>query len=98
MSMTAGFLAHTALKFLLEFEDISYYLQYNARNEFFQNNLFIPNPQCIDPLCQHNQKWVLDNNIDTIKHRKEKILKKKKSQIFEKEDFSEWGIEIIEDS
>lgn len=35
MSMTAGFLAHTALKYLLEFEEISYYLQYNAKNEYF---------------------------------------------------------------
>lgn len=54
MAITAAFLAHTSLKYLLEFEDISYYLQYNARSEFFSNNIFRPNPDCLDKCCQKN--------------------------------------------
>lgn len=101
--ITAGFLAHTALKYLLEFEDISYYLQYNARNEFFQSNIFRPNVECMDKQCLENQKYVKENGISYIKAR-ENLIKAKKAEKNKvrigvvDEKMKKWNIDIIEDS
>ena len=48
-------MTHTAMKMLLEFEDITYYVQYNARNEFFSLNTFRPSPDCNDKNCMKVQ-------------------------------------------
>jgi len=77
MGITAGFLAHTTLKFLLGFEDISYYLQYNARNEFFQKSEFAPNPECKDGNCLQRQCEHAQACKDFKKARQEMIDKKK---------------------
>jgi len=37
MGITAGFLVQNALKYLLEFGDVSFCLCYNARSDFFSN-------------------------------------------------------------
>lgn len=87
---------------MLEFEDVSYYLQYNARNEFFQSNIFKPNVECMDKQCLQNQKHILDNKIDSIKARKETISARKalRAQEFvvDDEEAKKWEIDIIEDS
>ena len=51
MGITAGFMAHTAMKLLLEFEYVQPYLQYNARSETFSGNALCPNPECKDKNC-----------------------------------------------
>lgn len=61
MGITAGFIAQTVLKLLLQFEEISYYLSYNSRNEFFSKDKFIPNPECKDANCVKNQKFIQEN-------------------------------------
>ena len=61
MGITAGFIAQTILKLLLQFEEVAYYLSYNSRNEFFNKTKFLPNPECIDSNCQKNQQYCKDH-------------------------------------
>lgn len=62
MGITAGFIAQTVLKLLLEFEEVSYYLSYNSRNEFFSKTTFNPNPECKDANCIKNQEYIKNNS------------------------------------
>ena len=92
------------MKFLLGFEDVAYYLQYNARNEFFDKGLFKPNDECMEKSCVENQKYIKENKIDTLKDREAMINKKREESRVEQEDgltedeLSKWGIEMIDDS
>lgn len=56
MGITAGFIAQNALKLLLKFEEVTFYLSYNSRNEFFSRSRFEPNPECKDRHCLRNQE------------------------------------------
>ena len=58
MGITAGFIAQNVLKILLRFEEITYYLSYNSRNEFFSRTRFDPNPECKDKYCLKNQEFI----------------------------------------
>ena len=72
MGITAGFIAQNVLKILLRFEEITYYLSYNSRNEFFSRTIFHPNPECKDRNCLKNQKFVKNNpDQDFIKIREQ---------------------------
>jgi ubiquitin-like modifier-activating enzyme 5 len=61
MGITAGFIAQNVLKILLKFEEITYYLSYNSRNEFFSRTRFDPNPECKDKNCLKNQNYIKSN-------------------------------------
>ncbi|KAH8303166.1 hypothetical protein KR059_002489 [Drosophila kikkawai] len=56
MGITAGFLVQNALKYLLNFGEVSDYLGYNALNDFFPKMTLKPNPQCDDRNCLLRQK------------------------------------------
>ena len=43
-------------RYLLKFGDVSYYLGYNALQDFFPSMAMKPNPQCDDNHCQRQQK------------------------------------------
>ena len=101
--ITAGFVAHTTLKLILGFEDISYYLQYNARSEFFSKSTFSPNPECRDQHCINNQKSQKESGISFIENRSKHIASKKKTtgnNYFKEDevDVQKWQIEVVEDS
>lgn len=93
------------LKLLLGFEDISYYLQYNARCEFFTNSMFKPNPDCRDNKCVERQLTCAKSGSSFIQSRKNLIEKQKEkakpSNHFSEEnkvDAKEWGIELINET
>ena len=46
MGITAGFLVQNALKYLLNFGEVSFCLTYNSRTDFFSNYLIRINPEC----------------------------------------------------
>lgn len=46
MGMVAGMLVQNVLKYLLGFGQISYYLGYNAMNNYFPSDIVRPNPEC----------------------------------------------------
>ncbi|KAH8270477.1 hypothetical protein KR018_010583 [Drosophila ironensis] len=56
MGITAGLLVQNALKYLLNFGEVSDYLGYNALNDFFPKMTLKPNPQCDDRSCLLRQK------------------------------------------
>jgi ubiquitin-like modifier-activating enzyme 5 len=56
MAVVAGFLVQNALKYLLNFGEVSCYLGYNALEDFFPRQEIRPNPQCEDRFCRQRQK------------------------------------------
>lgn len=56
MGITAGLLVQNALKYLLNFGEVSDYLGYNALNDFFPKMTLRPNTQCDDRHCLLRQK------------------------------------------
>ncbi|VDN36521.1 unnamed protein product [Gongylonema pulchrum] len=56
MAVIAGFLVQNALKFLLNFGEVSYCLGYNALDDFFPRHQLLPNPSCEDRFCQQRQQ------------------------------------------
>ncbi|KAF3425860.1 hypothetical protein E2986_09969 [Frieseomelitta varia] len=55
MGIVAGFLVQNALKYLLNFGDVTYYLGYNAMQDFFPIMTLKPNPNCEDRYCRKHQ-------------------------------------------
>ncbi|KAL6436265.1 hypothetical protein ACFW04_004673 [Cataglyphis niger] len=56
MGIVSGFLVQNTLKFLLKFGQVSYYLGYNAMEDFFPTMTLKPNPNCDDAHCRQRQK------------------------------------------
>ncbi|XP_064646542.1 ubiquitin-like modifier-activating enzyme 5 [Lineus longissimus] len=56
MGIVAGFLVQNCLKYLLEFGEVSFYLGYNALQDFFPKMSMKPNPSCDDRYCAKQQK------------------------------------------
>ena len=88
------------MKLLLDFEEVVYYLQYNAKSEFFNNNTFPPNPECKDKYCR-NQQVAKKDSIGFIKERQNRfdnkiILKKNETKDID-EEAKKWGICEIEE-
>ncbi|XP_046384667.1 ubiquitin-like modifier-activating enzyme 5 [Ischnura elegans] len=55
MGIVAGFLVQNALKYLLNFGEISHYLGYSALLDYFPKMRMKPNPACEDGNCQKKQ-------------------------------------------
>ncbi|XP_058145709.1 ubiquitin-like modifier-activating enzyme 5 isoform X1 [Dasypus novemcinctus] len=55
MGMVVGILVQNVLKFLLGFGTVSFYLGYNAMQDFFPTMSMKPNPQCEDKNCRKQQ-------------------------------------------
>lgn len=96
MGITAGFMAHTAMKVLLEFEDVQAYLQYNARSETFSSNGLVPNPECLDKKCCALQQK--KKGQETFLEKRKAVIDAKKEANKPVYDFeNEWGIELVEE-
>lgn len=55
MGIVAGLLVQNALKYLLEFGSVGYYLGYNALKDFFPSDSMKPNPECENSFCVRRQ-------------------------------------------
>uniref|UniRef100_A0A1B6I7H0 Ubiquitin-like modifier-activating enzyme 5 n=1 Tax=Homalodisca liturata TaxID=320908 RepID=A0A1B6I7H0_9HEMI len=55
MGVVAGFLVQNTLKKLLNFGEVSWYLGYNALNDFFPQMKLKPNSSCDDRFCRSQQ-------------------------------------------
>lgn len=78
MGITAGFIAQSVLKILLRFEEITYYLSYNSRNEFFNRSRFEPNPECKDKNCIKNQEYIKSRPAEqfmTVREQSEEFIR-----------------------
>jgi ubiquitin-like modifier-activating enzyme 5 len=52
MGIVAGLLVQNVLKYLLEFGQVSYYLGYNAMNNYFPPEIVRPNSECVNKACR----------------------------------------------
>ncbi|XP_045394778.1 ubiquitin-like modifier-activating enzyme 5 isoform X1 [Lemur catta] len=89
MGVVAGILVQNVLKFLLNFGTVSFYLGYNAMQDFFPTMSMKPNPQCDDRNCRKQQE-----------EYKEKVAALPKQEVVQEEEKiihedNEWGIELV---
>lgn len=61
MGIVAGMLVQNVLKYLLGFGQVSYYLGYNAMNNFFPSDVVRPNPECTTAACVERQATYKDS-------------------------------------
>ncbi|XP_025949840.2 ubiquitin-like modifier-activating enzyme 5 isoform X1 [Dromaius novaehollandiae] len=89
MGVVAGILVQNVLKYLLNFGTVSYYLGYNAMQDFFPTMAMKPNPQCGDQNCRKQQE-----------NYKKKAAVQSKQEVIEQEEEivhedNDWGIELV---
>ncbi|KAI2531524.1 ubiquitin like modifier activating enzyme 5 [Homo sapiens] len=89
MGVVAGILVQNVLKFLLNFGTVSFYLGYNAMQDFFPTMSMKPNPQCDDRNCRKQQE-----------EYKKKVAALPKQEVIQEEEEiihedNEWGIELV---
>lgn len=90
MGIVAGFLVQNTLKYLLDFGDVSYYLGYNAMQDFFPKMTLRPNPNCEDRYCKQRQQEY---------ESKPKAEKKVEETVDDKpvHEDNEWGISLVDE-
>ncbi|XP_020660227.3 ubiquitin-like modifier-activating enzyme 5 isoform X1 [Pogona vitticeps] len=89
MGVVAGLLVQNVLKYLLNFGTVSFYLGYNAMQDFFPTMTMKPNPQCGDRNCRKQQEEF-----------KKKEAASPKQEVFEQQEEivhedNDWGIELV---
>lgn len=94
MGIVAGMLVQNALKYLLEFGNVSDYLGYSAMKDFFPTMTLRPNPNCSDSWCLKRQR---ETAAAEEALRRERLLNP--VQETEEEDVdlhpdNEWGITV----
>lgn len=89
MGVVAGILVQNVLKYLLKFGTVSYYLGYNAMQDFFPTMAMKPNTQCNDRHCRRQQE----------EYKKKEAERPKVEVVQEEEEVvhedNEWGIELV---
>ncbi|XP_067910539.1 ubiquitin-like modifier-activating enzyme 5 isoform X2 [Heterodontus francisci] len=89
MGVVAGLLVQNVLKYLLGFGSVSYYLGYNAMQDFFPTMAMKPNPNCDDRSCRHQQE----------EYKKKEATRPKQQLVEEDEQIvhesNDWGIELV---
>ncbi|XP_062926139.1 ubiquitin-like modifier-activating enzyme 5 isoform X2 [Mobula hypostoma] len=89
MAVVAGLLVQNVLKYLLGFGSVSYYLGYNAMQDFFPTMMMKPNPNCDDQICRLRQKEYKEKETEQPKDK----LVEEEEQI--KHENNVWGIELV---
>ncbi|XP_058036995.1 ubiquitin-like modifier-activating enzyme 5 isoform X1 [Ahaetulla prasina] len=89
MGVVAGLLVQNVLKYLLNFGMVSFYLGYNALQDFFPTMTMKPNPQCSDRNCRMQQE----------QYKKKEAMNPKEELIDQEEEIvhedNDWGIELV---
>ncbi|XP_059801722.1 ubiquitin-like modifier-activating enzyme 5 isoform X3 [Hypanus sabinus] len=89
MAVVAGLLVQNVLKYLLGFGSVSYYLGYNAMQDFFPTMMMKPNPNCDDKICRLRQKEYKEKETE---QPKEKLVEEEEPI---KHENNVWGIELV---
>ncbi|XP_048366754.1 ubiquitin-like modifier-activating enzyme 5 isoform X2 [Sphaerodactylus townsendi] len=90
MGVVAGLLVQNVLKYLLNFGSVSFYLGYNAMQDFFPTMTMKPNPQCDDRNCRKQQE---EYKKKAAARPKEDIFVEEEEEIIHEEN--DWGIELV---
>lgn len=105
MGLVAALLVQNALKFCLNFGEVSNYVGYNALKDFFPNYEMKPNPSCDDKNCCKRQQEFKQGLIHKFILDKEKLSKEAKAKEKEEEEArmknlddmaAEFGFEVEE--
>eukprot|EP01090_Pellita_catalonica_P000491 TRINITY_DN10343_c0_g1_i1.p1 TRINITY_DN10343_c0_g1~~TRINITY_DN10343_c0_g1_i1.p1 ORF type:complete len:376 (+),score=92.34 TRINITY_DN10343_c0_g1_i1:103-1230(+) len=91
MGMVAGMLVQNTLKYLLGFGKVSYYLGYNAMDDFFPKWEIKPNPACEGKYCMQRQKDYAEWLAAQPKEEKKEVQPEKKKHATNK-----WGISLAD--
>ncbi|XP_028605992.2 ubiquitin-like modifier-activating enzyme 5 isoform X2 [Podarcis muralis] len=89
MGVVAGLLVQNVLKYLLNFGTVSFYLGYNAMQDFFPSMTMKPNPQCDDRNCRHQQE---EYKKKAAENPKVEVIEQEEEIVHEEND---WGIELV---
>ncbi|XP_071591930.1 ubiquitin-like modifier-activating enzyme 5 isoform X1 [Heliangelus exortis] len=89
MGVVAGMLVQNVLKYLLNFGTVSYYLGYNAMQDFFPTMSMKPNPQCSDQNCRKQQE---NYKKKEAAQPKQEVIEQEEEVVHEDND---WGIELV---
>ncbi|XP_056155533.1 ubiquitin-like modifier-activating enzyme 5 isoform X2 [Lampris incognitus] len=89
MGVVAGILVQNVLKYLLKFGTVSYYLGYNAMQDFFPTMAMKANPQCDDRHCRRQQEEYRKKEAE---RPKDEVLVVEEEIVHEDND---WGIELV---
>ncbi|CAD5205685.1 unnamed protein product [Bursaphelenchus okinawaensis] len=90
MAIIAGLLVQNALKYLLEFGEVSVFLCYSAIEDFFPRTDLKPNPHCTENHCRQQQK----KYQEWLATQAPKEVEQKVEEVVHEED---WGIEVVEE-
>ncbi|CAL4123263.1 unnamed protein product [Meganyctiphanes norvegica] len=93
MGMVAGMLVQNVLKYLLKFGKVSYYLGYNALEDFFPTMIVRPNPQCEDNWCRKRQTEFAAR--EAAKPKEEKKEEVKEEEVVHEDN--DWGICLVDE-
>uniref|UniRef100_H3D5F2 Ubiquitin-like modifier-activating enzyme 5 n=1 Tax=Tetraodon nigroviridis TaxID=99883 RepID=H3D5F2_TETNG len=88
MGVVAGILVQNVLKYLLKFGTVSYYLGYNAMQDFFPM-VMKANPQCNDRHCREQQEEYKKREAE---RPKVEVVQEEEEVVHEE---NEWGIELV---
>ncbi|CAG5896028.1 unnamed protein product [Menidia menidia] len=89
MGVVAGLLVQNVLKYLLKFGTVSYYLGYNAMQDFFPSMTMKANPQCNDRHCRTQQGEYKKKEAE---RPKVEIVQEEEEVVHEDND---WEIELV---
>ncbi|XP_072307046.1 ubiquitin-like modifier-activating enzyme 5 [Eucyclogobius newberryi] len=90
MGVVAGLLVQNVLKYLLKFGTVSYYLGYNAMQDFFPSMAMKANSQCNDHYCRKQQEEY--KKKEAVRPKVEVVEKEEEEVVHEDND---WGIELV---
>ncbi|XP_047667246.1 ubiquitin-like modifier-activating enzyme 5 isoform X2 [Tachysurus fulvidraco] len=90
MGVIAGILVQNVLKYLLRFGTVSFYLGYNAMQDFFPTMAMKANPQCDDIQCRRQQDEYKKKEAE---RPKPDVVEKEEEEVVHEEN--EWGIELV---
>ncbi|KAK6642680.1 Ubiquitin-like modifier-activating enzyme 5 [Polyplax serrata] len=91
MAIVAGLLVQNALKYLLKFGNVSYYLGYNALLDFFPQMNLKANPVCDDYNCQLKQKIALSEPEE-----ESSVTEQTQDEVVHEDN--EWGISLVDET
>ncbi|XP_050422016.1 ubiquitin-like modifier-activating enzyme 5 [Adelges cooleyi] len=93
MGVIAGLLVQNALKKLLGFGTVSWYLGYNALTDFFPSMMIKPNPSCDDNFCIKRQEEFKSQ----VKEPPTSIANESSQESTIVHEDNEWGISVVEE-
>ncbi|XP_067934676.1 ubiquitin-like modifier-activating enzyme 5 isoform X2 [Watersipora subatra] len=89
MGLVAALLVQNTLKYLLAFGEVSFYVGYNAMQDFFPKMTMKPNPACDDQRCINRQHEYQEKLAAQPKSKTPQIVEEEVTH-----ETNEWGIEV----